>query len=57
MKCPYRKVVTVEKESSEKTVTEENFCDCYGTGCPFFRPLNGIPDQCMKAEREKYYGD
>jgi hypothetical protein len=57
MKCPYlKKSITREYEDDYgnfHSTTEENFNDCHGPGCPFYKNSGMGIEFCQKANKEK----
>lgn len=62
MKCPYRKKEAISwarKYDNYAPVKTEEFADCCGTECPFYKPeakANGltVPETCWRALVEMF---
>ena len=62
MKCPYRKSETIKRyrvNGNTGPAVEEEFADCYGTECPFYKPeaeASGltVPETCWRALVEMF---
>ena len=61
MKCPYRIITKKRPDRAFSEVTEQEFAECYGSECPYYRPETPIgksgwlkvPEGCRRAEGER----
>lgn len=58
MKCPFRKITThIPGDTTKHFIihdrVEEEFAECYGVNCPYYKALFGNKQFCLAVESEQ----